>query len=141
MLLANPRQEIDAIDLVAGVAALDGAVRAGSLQPVLDQVAVGQYRLRLTELDGQSDTRHSWPQQENGERTRAEPDWLTSELTAAAGLRGRTRSFVDGRERARLAVGKSIRRALQHIAEADALIGDHLRRTVRTGARCSYWPS
>jgi hypothetical protein len=40
----------------------------------------------------------------------------------------------------RIAVGKSIRRTLQHIAEADATIGEHLRRTVRTGARCSYWP-
>ena len=23
---------------------------------------------------------------------------------------------------------------------ADAVIGEHLRQTVHTGARCSYWP-
>jgi hypothetical protein len=131
VLLANPRQEIDAVDLVAGVAALDGYARAGSAQPVLDEVAVGQYRRRLTELDDPADPGES----------RAERDWLTSELSVATGLRGRARSFADDRERARLAVGKSIRRTLSHIAEADALIGDHLRRTVRTGASCSYWPA
>ena len=36
--------------------------------------------------------------------------------------------------------GKAIRRAFARIAEADAVIGEHLRQTVRTGVRCSYWP-
>jgi hypothetical protein len=131
VLLANPRQEIDAVDLVAGLNVLGGAARAGSAQPVLDQVARQQYQLRLAQLDDATDAT---------ERARAERDWLRSELTSAAGLGGRTRPIADGRERARLAVGKSIRRTVQHVAEADAMIGDHLRRTVRTGARCSYWP-
>jgi len=39
-----------------------------------------------------------------------------------------------------VAVGKAIRRALTRIAEADPVIGQHLRQTVRTGTRCSYWP-
>ena len=58
----------------------------------------------------------------------------------AAGLPARTRSFPDEGERARVAVGKAIRRALARIAEADAVIGEHLRETVHTGVRCSYWP-
>jgi hypothetical protein len=85
------------------------------------------------------DALESQRQPERADRARAERDWITAEL-AAAGLGGRTRQFTDGRERARIAVGKSIRRTLQHITEADATIGEHLRRTVRTGARCSYWP-
>jgi hypothetical protein len=40
-----------------------------------------------------------------------------------------------------VAVGKAIRRALGRVTEADAAIGEHLRQTVHTGARCSYWPS
>jgi hypothetical protein len=36
---------------------------------------------------------------------------------------------------------KAIRRALARIAEADPILGDHLRQTVHTGVRCSYWPS
>ena len=58
-----------------------------------------------------------------------------------AGLAGRPRSFPDQPERARVAVGKAIRRALARITEADAVIGEHLHQTVRTGVRCSYWPS
>jgi tetratricopeptide (TPR) repeat protein len=141
VLLANPRQEIDAVDLVAGVTALDSYAETGSIQPVIDQVALGQYQLRLTELDGVIDAAESRRDQAHGDRARAERDWLRSELTAAAGLGGRTRPFADSRELARLAVGKSIRRTVQHVAEADAMIGGHLRHTVRTGTRCSYWPS
>jgi hypothetical protein len=48
--------------------------------------------------------------------------------------------FSDDRERARIAVGKAIRRALHHIAKADAEIGEHLRHTIHTGTRCAYWP-
>jgi hypothetical protein len=142
VLLANPRQEIDAVELVAGVAALDRSARTESIQPVLDQVALRNYRIRLTELDGAIDAAYpSYDQsQENGESIRAERDWLTSELHAAAGLGGRTRAFADDRERARLAVVKSVRRTIEHVAEADAMIGDHLRHSVRTGVRCSYWP-
>ena len=71
---------------------------------------------------------------------RAERDWLVAQLASAAGLGGRVRSFPDQGERARVAVGKAIRRALARIAEADPALGDHLRQTVHTGVRCSYWP-
>jgi hypothetical protein len=71
---------------------------------------------------------------------RAERDWLVAQLSSAAGFGGRTRAFPDQPERARVAVGKAIRRALARITEADAVIGEHLRQTVHTGVRCSYWP-
>jgi hypothetical protein len=61
-------------------------------------------------------------------------------VAGLAGLSGGTSAFPDQPERARVAVGKAIRRALARIAEADAVIGEHLRQTVHTGARCSYWP-
>jgi hypothetical protein len=141
LALAHWPAVIDAVDLAAGVAALGRSAETGSVQPVLDEAALGQYRLRLTQLNGAIDAAESRRDQEHGERARAERDWLTSQLTSAAGLGRRTRPFADSKERARLAVGKSIRRTVEHVAEADAMIGDHLRRTVRTGARCSYWPS
>ncbi|HLM87592.1 MAG TPA: hypothetical protein VK284_00990 [Streptosporangiaceae bacterium] len=71
---------------------------------------------------------------------RAERDWLLAQLAGAAVFGGHVRSFPDQGERARVAVGKAIRRALARITEADAILGDHLRQTVHTGARCSYWP-
>ena len=94
VLIANPRQEIRAADLVAG-------------------------------LTGLSET---------------DADTGTAQLSSAAGFGGRTRAFPDQPERARVAVGKAIRRALARIAEADEVIGEHLRQTVHTGVRCSYWP-
>jgi hypothetical protein len=60
-------------------------------------------------------------------------------VAGVASLRGRVGPLPDV-ERARLAVGKAIRRAMAHIADADAVIGQHLFAAVRTGVRCSYRP-
>jgi hypothetical protein len=142
VLVGNPRQDIPAADLAAGLAVIAGpAGPAGAGQPVLDQQALGEYRVRLTLLADQiSDLETAGAVEEAG-RVRAERDWIAGQLAAAAGFAGRTRSFPDDGERARVAVGKAIRRALARIADADPVIGEHLRQTVHTGVRCSYWPA
>jgi hypothetical protein len=43
-------------------------------------------------------------------------------------------------ERARISVGKAIRRALDRITAADPALGHELRMTVHTGLRCCYDP-
>ncbi len=137
VLIANPRQEIGAADLVAGVAGLTPG-EAGVAQQVLDHEAIADYRNRLKSLDteiGQPDADPA-----RTARARAERDWLVGQLASAAGFAGRTRAFPDQPERARVAVGKAIRRALARITEADPVIGEHLRQAVHTGVRCSYWP-
>ncbi len=114
VLIANPRQEIQAADLVAGLAGLsETAGEAGTAQHVLDHEAIAEYRNRLRRLDTEIE-------QDPGRatRARAERDWLVAQLSSAAGFAGRTRSFPDQPERARVAVGKAIRRALARIAEA-----------------------
>jgi hypothetical protein len=65
---------------------------------------------------------------------------VAAELASGTGLGGRVRAFADGAELARLAVGKSIRRAIAHVEVADPVIGAHLRGGVHTGARCWYRP-
>jgi hypothetical protein len=139
VLLANPRQEIPAADLAAGLAALSAAGDRGSAYPVLDQAALAEYRHRLKRLDAELD-QPELGDEEDRDAARAERDWLLAQLAGAAGFGGRVRSFPDQGERARVAVGKAIRRALARITEADAILGDHLRQTVHTGVRCSYWP-
>jgi hypothetical protein len=134
VLIANPRQEVPAADLMAGVASLTG----GTGQPVLDAEAVVGYRDRLRRLEAQLD--ELAPGSDADRSAAAEREWLIGQLASAAGLGGRPRSFPDDSERARVAVGKAIRRALTRITAADAVIGEHLRRSVRTGTRCSYWP-
>ena len=162
VLIGNPRQEISAADLAAGVAAVTGAGPApvtgvasvtgavsvtgpaghaeagGAGQPVLDAEAIAGYRGRLRHLDAELD--ELTPGSDADRAARAERDWLVAQLASATGLGGRPRLFPDDSERARVAVGKAIRRALTRITAADAVIGEHLRQAVRTGARCSYWP-
>ena len=135
VLLANPRREILAAELAAGLSALGAAGESGPAYPVLDQAAITEYRNRLKRLDAELDRREPVD-----EEARAERDWLVAQLASAAGFGGRVRSFPDQGERARVAVGKAIRRALARITEADPILGDHLRQTVHTGVRCSYWP-
>jgi hypothetical protein len=142
VLIANPGQEIDATDLAAGLSALATAGDATtSSQPLLDRAAVLQYQERLARVRQEIDTLAARDEPERLARARAEQDWLASELAAAAGLGGRTRAFPTNHERARIAVGKAIRRAVDQIAKADPVIGDYLTQTVRTGTRCSYWPA
>jgi hypothetical protein len=138
VLISNPRQEISAADLVAGLASVTGQAAAASAQPVLDPEAIAGYRGRLRELDAELGQLSPGSPAETA--AQAEREWLAGQLASAAGLGGRSRSFADDSERARVAAGKAIRRALNRIAAADAVLGEHLRQAVRTGARCSYWP-
>jgi hypothetical protein len=141
VLIDNPRREILAVDLVAGLAGLSGAVRdPGSAHPVLDRDAIGEYKKRLNRLEAEIDQQES-ADSVRAASARAERDWLTAQLGSAAGFGSRTRSFPDQPERARVAVGKAIRRALVRVTEAHPSLGDHLSQAVRTGVRCSYWPS
>ena len=94
-------------------------------------------RTEIDELESRADVNGA----DRAARARAERDWLVMELTGASAIGGRIRRFPDNKERARIAVGKAIRRALNRIEEADLFIGQHLRSTVHTGVRCSYWPA
>jgi hypothetical protein len=145
VLIANPCQEVRAVDLVAGLAVLSSVTdsSAASAQPILDHEAVRDYRRRLKDLREQIAELESGPEPDpdRAARAREERDWLLTELARATRLGGRARPFPDGEERARIAVGKAIRRALIRITETDALIGEHLRQTVHTGVRCWYRPA
>jgi hypothetical protein len=145
VLLANPGTEIPASELAAGADAFSGrdgapppAPPRQAAQQVLDRAAVQQYRQRLSHLDAR--LAEVPDGDERAVPLRAERDWILAELGAATGLRGRTREFTDNAERARLAVGRAIRRAIARVGEADPAIGEHLSTTVDTGARCAYRP-
>lgn len=142
VLIANPRQEIRAVDLVAGLTALNGAAEHTALsgQPVLDRVATQEYRNRLAGLRTELEAFKAADDQERAAVAQVEHDWLMGQLAGATGLAGRPRRFPEGEERSRVAVSKAVRRALDRITAADPVIGEHLRHAVHTGVRCSYWP-
>jgi hypothetical protein len=50
------------------------------------------------------------------------------------------RHFTNNAERARTAVRKAIKRAIDKIDRVDATIGRHLHSSVTTGSVCSYAP-
>jgi hypothetical protein len=142
VLLANPRQEIEAVELAGGADALTGRTPATThnVQPLLDQTALGQYRTRVAALLAEADRLRHRGDPRGAERLRPELEWLVDQLSGASGLNGRARAFTDNAERARIAVGKAIRRAIDRIADADPVIGGHLRDCVHTGMRCVYRP-
>ena len=55
-------------------------------------------------------------------------------------MAGRSRTFSDDAERARVNVTRTIRQALDRILLADPHTGRHLISTVRTGTACRYQP-
>jgi hypothetical protein len=142
VLIANPGAEIAAIDLVAGLDTLAQAARNSAMpaQQLLDGAAVRRYRNRLAQLSDQADELAADGDHEGADRARAERHWLVRELAAGTRPGGRARAFSDNAERARIAVGRSIRRALSAIEHADPVIGAHLRTSVHTGTRCWYRP-
>ncbi|AGL19070.1 hypothetical protein [Actinoplanes sp. N902-109] len=136
VLLANANVEIDAAELVAGVGRLV-ARPTPVAQPILDDAAIRRYRARLAQLTAEielcaAEDRPVPPD------ARVERDWLLAELGAGTGRGGAARSFADNGERARIAVGKAIRRAITRIGAADQIVGEHLRRSISTGMRCAY---
>jgi tetratricopeptide (TPR) repeat protein len=137
-LLANPGQEVHALDLAAGADRPRSATTDAG--PVLDAAAKAAYRARVTELREELTEAEAFADTARMERARAELDALTHELASAAGLGGRDRRAADDAERARVSVTKAIRSALRRIAQHDPGLAEHLDRTVHTGIFCSYQP-
>jgi hypothetical protein len=98
------------------------------------------YRDQLSALDAEVEEHESNHDLVRAERARAERDWVITELTAATGLGGRVRNFAGNEERARISVGKAIRRAMDRIAASEPVIAEVLRATIHTGLRCRYRP-
>jgi hypothetical protein len=67
-------------------------------------------------------------------------EFLERELARAVGLGGRERRMNAPAERARLSVTRAVRGAIGRLKAADPALGEHLERTIRTGAFCSYEP-
>jgi hypothetical protein len=136
VLLARPRRAVAAFDLAA-----PGSVPVeGDTGPVVDAQARAAYGKRLRELEQEVDDATVANDLGRAERATAERDALVEHLTSAYGLGGRPRRGGDPRERARTAVTARLREAIKRVAEVDAELGEHLRRSVQTGTFCSYDP-
>ncbi len=132
-LLSSPGQEHHVLDL-AGAGAIEPGI------PALDDEAKAAYRRRLAEVDddiAEAEHHHDLARAALARRDR---DFLVQELSRAVGLHGRTRRAGGTVERARTSVTRTLRYAIGRIADELPELGDHLGRSVRTGASCSYAP-
>lgn len=149
-LLANPGQELHVLDLVAVVIpnskttmslSQPGVVRdAGDAGELLDSRAKEAYRRRLMEIEEDIEEARALGDVQRSAQADAERDFLLRELARAVGLGGRHRRAGSASERARSAVTRAIRQALARIREHHPSLGEHLARTIRTGAHCAYLP-
>jgi hypothetical protein len=133
-LTARPEQSISALDLVGA-----GTVE-GSRQELVDATARSAYRRRARELLAELDDARSDGDPDRIEQLESEAGALLSELEQGTGRGGRSRTFSGPAERARTAVRKAIKRAIDTIETADADLARELRATVSTGYSCRYEP-
>jgi hypothetical protein len=135
-LLSNPGREIAATTLV-GSADL-GAGHDRYL--VLDDAALASYRQRIRDLQDDLAEAEDHHDLERAARLSVELDALVAEVSGHTDVRGRSRAFATSGERARTAVQKAVRRALDAIEQADADLGAALRASLQTGRSCCYRP-
>jgi hypothetical protein len=72
--------------------------------------------------------------------SRRDAAFLERALARDTGLAGRARRLDSGADRARVAVTRGIRRAIEAIAARDAELGAWLAESVRTGHECAFEP-
>ncbi len=133
-LLERPNAELHCAELAE--VAFDGD--AGEQ---LDPRARAEYGTRLRELREELAEADRNNDRGRLDALHAESEALGAELLRGFGLGGRARRAGNPGERTRIAVTRALRRAIERIAEHDPSLGEHLMRSVRTGAFCCYAPS
>jgi tetratricopeptide (TPR) repeat protein len=113
----------------------------GDAGELLDETARKRYRKRLEDLEDTVAEAESFGDRARAERAREEIEALARELGRAVGLGGRVRKAGAAGERARSAVQRRIRHAVERIGSHHPELAAFLERSVRTGNYCSFVPS
>jgi tetratricopeptide (TPR) repeat protein len=140
-ILTNPGQEISALALAAESTGPLSPLTASNHQPLIDDQARAAYRRRAEELTDELAEAETNTDLARAEILRAEIAALLDELERVSAKGGRTRPFADPHERARTAVRKAIKRAIDETATIDPTIGGLLRSTITTGTTCRHTPN
>jgi hypothetical protein len=137
-LVAEEGRELHVLDLASRGGEPGEVVDAGDSGELLDERARDAYRRRLAELTEELEEAEGRNDPGHAARARAEIEALKDELARAVGLGGRLRRSGRAAERARVNVQRRITEAIRRVGEADSALGEHLQKSVRTGAYCSY---
>jgi len=133
-LLRYPEREIHALVLIGG-AEMNGRGGAGE---ILDSTARSDYRHRIRELREDLEEAERFNDEGRAAKARAALVELESHVAGAVGIGGRSRRASTDAERARVAVTKGIKAAIQQIRAMDPELGRHLSTAVSTGYFCCY---
>lgn len=135
------RHVLDLVDRVEGVDP-DGPDRhrLGDAGEVLDATARRVYRQRAEQLRHEIEDALADCDDDRAAALQKECDQLVTQLAAAFGLSGRSRTSGSITERARLNVTRSVRTAISRIRADLPEAGDVLDRRVRTGLYCAFEP-
>jgi predicted ATPase len=141
-LLKCPGDLVSAIDLAAlaseGDSGRHRTADLGDAGEVLDAKARADYKRRLGELREEIERSRRTNDIGATERAEAEYKALYQQLIVAAGLGGHMRRSASHRERARVAVTKSIKTAIESIRACNQPLGRHLGNSISTGHFCCY---
>ncbi len=135
-LVDKPGAELHVLDLAGSS---DHADR-GDAGELLDGPAFRAYRARLEQLQDRLEDAETRGDANGVARARDEMDAIAGEITKATGKGGKARRAESAVDRARSAVQRRIKDALDRIAESDSDLGVWLRRAVTTGNYCCYRP-
>ena len=137
-LVQNPDRELPALQLTAlGTGEL---LIEASAAATADQRARGAYKARAESLQAELREAEANADLGRAERAREELELLANEIAGGLGLGGRERAAGSSTERARINVQRRISDAIQKLERANAELGRHLSRSIRTGNYCVYEP-
>jgi hypothetical protein len=144
ILLRQPSASIRALDLMTRErppSAGDNLRKeAGQSLERIDREALNQYRLRLRELDGEIAEADRFADTERVHQLRQDREFLLAEIARSVNLGGQPRRERGDVERARKAVEMRVSYAINRLASLDSALGQHFRRSIRTGTACVYEP-
>jgi len=137
-LLASPGQEIHVLDLAA--MGMSTSAGSGATETRLDARAKRELGARIDDL--RAELREAESHNDIGRATsmRAEIEAIEQHVARMFGLSDRDRRATGASERARAAVTKAIRAAIEQIASSEPDLAALLARAVRTGGFCCYTP-
>jgi hypothetical protein len=108
--------------------------------PALDTRAKAEYRCRIDELRQDLNEAERFNDPQRKAAAQSELHTIGDYFASAVGLGGRDRKTSSDAERARSAVTKCIRKAIQKIGDGIPSLGYHLTARIKTGYFCSYNP-
>jgi hypothetical protein len=136
LLIDRPNTEVHVLELAG---AIDHPDR-GDAGEIVDTAALRAYRARIEALREELETAQALGDIERAEHAREEMESIAAELTRTTQKGGRARRSASVVDRARSAVQRRIKDALDRITEQDPELGARLKISINTGNYCIYRP-